>query len=131
MTAVGAVDIEVLLIGWLTGQLGPDVWVRDELDNALADELPTVQVQRAAGDDDGLRLDRALVDVDVYAGSRGDAYSLAATVRALLLTLRGTTAGGGVVTSVTTVSAPAARPYENVGLRRVGATYELFVHPVS
>lgn len=132
MTAIGAVDIEVLLIGWLQEQIGPDVVVRDELDNDLADELPTVQVQRAAGDDDGLRLDRALVDVDVYAATRGDAYTLAASIRGLLLTnLRGSTTSTAVVGLVRTLSAPAARPYENVGLRRVGATYEIYSHPVS
>lgn len=132
MTAVGAVDVEVLLIGWLTARLDLGVVVRDELDNDLAGELPTVHVQRVAGDDDGLRLDRALVDVDVYAATRGDAYGLAATIRGLMLgQLRGSSTESAVVGLVRTVSAPASRPYENVGLRRVGATYEIYSHPVS
>lgn len=131
MTAVGAVDVEVLLIGWLQEQLGPAAVVRDELDNDLANELPTVQVQRAAGDDDGVRLDRALVDVDVYAATRGDAYAVSATIRGLLLgQLRGSTAGGAVIGAVRTVSAPSKRPYENIALRRVGATYSIYSHPV-
>lgn len=132
MTAVGSVDIELVLIGWLRDQLGPDVVVRDETDNNLADELPTVQVQRATGTDDGFRLDRALMSVDVFAATRGDATALSATIRGLLHgALRGTTVGGAVFGAVTTVAAPSVRPYENVALRRVGATYEIYSHPVS
>ncbi|MEU1778101.1 MULTISPECIES: hypothetical protein [Streptomyces] len=130
MTAVGSVDVEVLLIAWLRPQL-PGATVRAELDNNLGNELPTVQIQRAGGDDDGFRLDRALVDVNVYAATRGAASVLSATVRGLLLTqLRGAATGGAVVGHVSTVSAPAWRPYENTGLRRVGATYEIYLHPV-
>lgn len=132
MAVVGSTDVELLLIGWLQQQLGAGIVVRDELDNNLLDELPTVQVQRVGGADDGFRLDRALVDIDVYAATRSDAITLAATVRGLLLTqLRGDAHGGAVVSAVSTLSAPAARPYENTGLRRIGATYELNIHPVS
>lgn len=132
MPAVGSIDVEVLLIGWLQQQLGDGVVVRDELDNELLNELPTVQVQRVGGSDDGFRLDRALVDVDVYAASRGQGTDLAATARGLLLTrLPGTSTGTAVVGAVRTLSAPASRPYENTALRRIGATYELNVHPVS
>ncbi|MFF7023056.1 hypothetical protein ACFY97_18885 [Streptomyces klenkii] len=133
MAAVGSVDVETLLVGWLQAQLGSGVVVRDELDNSLPAELPTVQVERMpAGGDDGFRLDRALIDVNVYASTRAAATSLSAQIRGLLLTvLRGSTAGGGVVTAVSTVAAPGWRPYENTALRRYGATYELYVHPVS
>lgn len=132
MASVGSTDVEVLLIGWLQQQLGAGVVVRDELDNELLNELPTVQVQRIGGSDDGFRLDRALVDVDVYAASRGEGLALAATARGLLLTrLPGAATGTAVVGAVRTLSAPAARPYENTALRRIGATYELNVHPVS
>ncbi|MFF3620066.1 hypothetical protein [Streptomyces sp. NPDC002467] len=133
MAAVGSVDVELLLIQWLQAQLGSGIVVRDELDNNLLDELPTVQVERIpAGDDDGFRLDRALVDIDVYAATRGSAIALALQIRGLLLTqLPGSTTGGAVVGRVRTVSAPGPRPYENVGLRRIGATYELYSHPAS
>lgn len=131
MAAVGSVDVEVLLIGWLQEQLGDGIVVRDELDNRLLEELPTVQVERVGGTDDGLRLDRALVDIDVYAATRGDAADLAAIIRGLLLRLPGLTVAGAVVGRVRTESAPAARPYENTGLRRVGGTYSLYLHPVS
>lgn len=129
---VGSVDVELMLIGWLQARLGGDVVVRDELDNNLEHELPTVQVQRVGGGDDGLRLDRALVDVDVYARTRAEALDLAGTVRGLLFTaLQGSSTATAVVGRVVTISAPLVRPYENTALRRVGATYQMHVHPVS
>jgi hypothetical protein len=131
MAAVGSVDVEVLLIGWLQEELGDGIVVRDELDNNLLEELPTVQVERVGGTDDGLRLDRALVDIDVYAATRGEALDLAADVRGRLLSLRGSTVGGAVIGLVRTESVPVIRPYENTGLRRVGGTYSLYLHPVS
>ncbi|MFD8577398.1 hypothetical protein ACFV1H_18945 [Streptomyces virginiae] len=133
MADVGSVDVELLLIQWLQARLGSGVVVRDELDNNLLDELPTVQVQRLpGGDDDGFRLDRALVDIDVYAATKGDATELAAEIRGLLLTdLPGSETGGAVVGRVRTEAAPGVRPYENTGLRRIGATYSLYSHPVS
>lgn len=132
MADVGSVDIEVELIAWLNGLVPEGTVVRDEVDNSLLDELPTVQVQRAAGDDDGFRLDRALVDVDVYAGNRADAADLSAQIRGWLLTrLRGSTTANAMFGMIRTVAAPAWRPYENTGLRRYGATYEIFFHPVS
>lgn len=132
MADVGSVDIEVELIGWLQSRLGDDIVVRDELDNELPNELPTVQIERAGGDDDGFRLDRPLVDVNVYAATRSEAAALSVTVRGLLLTqLRGSKTSAAVFGMVRTVAAPGWRPYENISLRRYGATYEIFFHPVS
>jgi hypothetical protein len=132
MADVGSVDIEVELIAWL-GVRAPDgTVVRDDLDNDLLDELPTWQVQRVGGDDDGIRLDRALVDVDVYARTKDEAMGQAKLIRGWLLRqLRGSATANAVFGRVQTVSAPVIRPYENTGLRRVGATYEIFFHPVS
>lgn len=103
-----------------------------ELDNDLNAEVPVLQVQRVGGDDDGFRLDRALVDIDVYAVGRSTAADLADEVRTFLLTqLRGSQSTTSVIGRVSTVSAPSWRPYENTALRRVGATYEIYLHPVS
>lgn len=131
MAAVGSVDIELELIQWLQAKTGPGVVVRDELDNRLLEELPTVQVQRLpAGGDDGFRLDRALVDIDVYHSTRGTAIALAAQIRDWLLTeLPGTRTGTAVFGRVTSSPPPAVRPYENTALRRVGATYQIYSHP--
>ena len=131
MAAVGSVDVELQLMKWLRPRLDPGVVVRDELDNSLLDELPTVQVQRIpAGGDDGIRLDRAFIDIDVYAAKRADATALSATIRGLLLSeLRGSATTEAVFTRVGTISPPAPRPYDNTSLRRVGATYEIYSHP--
>ncbi|MGW3427916.1 phage tail termination protein [Streptomyces melanosporofaciens] len=130
MADVGAVDVELELIGWTQARV--DAVVRDELDNNLLNELPTVQIGAVGGDDDGFRLDRALVDVNVYAASRADAIALSATIRGLYLTqLRGSKTANAVFGMVRALSRPAVRPYENTALRRVGATYEIYSHPVS
>lgn len=132
MGAVGSVDIELELMVWLRARLDDDVVVRDELDNNLLNELPTVQVQRIpAGGDDGFRLDRALVDVDVYAATRSEATALATTVRGLLAQLAGLQTDAAVFGRITADPPPASRPYENTALRRVGATYQIYSHPVS
>lgn len=133
MADVGSVDIELDLIEWLQAKAGPDVVVRDEVDNNLLKELPTIQVQRLpAGGDDGFRVDRALVDVDVYAATRGEAIDLALLVRGWLLTqLRGLATSRAQYGRVSSSPPPAIRPYENTGLRRAGATYEIYSHPVS
>ncbi|MFD5137451.1 hypothetical protein ACFWMX_14615 [Streptomyces sp. NPDC058378] len=132
MAAVGSVDVELELIVWLQARLGASVVVRDELDNNLLGELPTVQVEAVGGDDDGLRLDRALVDINVYAATRAAAIALASTVHGLLLEqLRGSSTATAVFGSVRGVSRPVARPYENTALRRVGGTYQIYSHPVS
>lgn len=129
---VGSVDVELELIGWLQARVADGVVVRDELDNHLAEQLPTIQIQVVGGGDDGFRLDRALVDVDVYAATRADAIALAATVHGLLLgQLRGSATATAVFGRVAAVSRPVARPYENTALRRVGGTYEIYSHPVS
>lgn len=131
MSTVGSVDIELELMQWLRPKAGPGTVVRDELDNQLLAELPTIQVERIpGGDDDGLRLDRALVDINVYAATRGDALALAAQVRGwLLVELPGTITSTAVFARVDTVTAPAIRPYENTELRRAGATYQIYSHP--
>ncbi|MFE4857384.1 hypothetical protein [Streptomyces sp. NPDC056670] len=125
-------DVEIELVAWLSAQRGGGVTVLTELPANLGDLLPVVQVQRVGGDDDTFKLDRALVDVDVYAPTRAGASLLARQVRDdLVMKLRGTSTAAAVFGLVTTVSAPQWRPYENINLRRLGATYELYFHPVS
>lgn len=132
MAAVGSVDVELELIGWLQARLGSGVVVRDELDNNLLNELPTVQVEVVGGSDDGLRLDRPLVDIDVYAATRGAAIALAATIRGLLAEhLAGSMTTNAVFGAVVLIARAAERPYTNTALRRVGATYQIYCHPVS
>lgn len=122
-------DVEVELIAWLVPRY-PGAIVAAELDNDLLDDLPLVRVTRAAGDDDQVRLDRALVDVDTFAADRGTAGTLARQIRRDLLdNLCGTKTANAVFARVSTVSAPAWRPYANTALRRFGATYEIYLRP--
>ncbi|WHM30179.1 hypothetical protein OH540_09105 [Streptomyces sp. BPPL-273] len=130
MTVV--VDIEGELIPRAQARW-PDAVVRDELDNNLLDELPTIQITQIPGGDLAAgRLARMLVDVDVYAASRADAFVLAREVVAWVeRDLRGSTTSTMTIGRAGVVTLPAARPYENTGLRRVGGTFEIFCHPVS
>jgi len=124
------IDIEAELIP--RAQLRwPDAVVRDELDSNLLNELPTIQFEQIpAGDDDGIRLARFLVDMNVYAASRADAFTLARQVHDWITgLLRGSTSPAAVIGRTGCLSLPAVRPYENTGLRRVGGTYEIFCHP--
>ncbi|WP_069883557.1 hypothetical protein [Streptomyces luteocolor] len=132
MAAVGSVDVELELIGRAQAYFGSRALVRDELDNNLLDELPTIQVEVVGGSDDGFRLDRAVVDFNVYAPTRAEAIALAAELHGWILTeLRGSSSATAVIGRTGTISRPAVRPYENLSLRRVGGTYEIFSHPVS
>ncbi|WP_406122906.1 hypothetical protein OHQ89_12270 [Streptomyces canus] len=123
-------DIEAELIVWLKTQL--NVRHLTDLPANLTEILPVNQVTRVGGDDDSIRLDRALVDIDSYGVDRAAASLLARNTRGLLVaTLRGIQTTNAVFGRVSTVSAPAWRPYENPNLRRMGATYEIYFHPVS
>ena len=122
-------DVEAELNTWLEAQLGV-VHVTD-LPPDLTDLLPVNQVQRVGGDDDSIRLDRALVDIDSYGADRAAASLLARQTRdKLVVALRGVQTTAAVFGRVSTISAPAWRPYENPNLRRMGATYEIYFHPV-
>lgn len=122
-------DVEAELNAWLEAQL--DVVHVTDLPADLTSRLPVNQVQRIGGDDDSIRLDRALVTVDSYGIDRAAASLLARQTRnALVVALRGVQTSAAVFGRVSTISAPAWRPYENPGLRRMGATYEIYFHPV-
>lgn len=123
-------DVEIELVAWLTAAL--DVRHCTELPADLLEKLPVNQIQRVGGNDDGFRLDRALVSLDSFGASREAASELARQTRhELVVNLRGVKTTAAVFGGVSTVSAPAWRPYENPGLRRMGATYEIYFHPVS
>lgn len=130
MTAL--VDIELELIGRAAARF-PQAVVRDELDNNLVAELPTIQItQIPGGGDDGLKLSRPIIDIDVYAADRSTAIALAIEVHDWVTReLRGSTSSVVVIGRTGCLSLPAIRPYENTSLRRAGGTYELFCHPVS
>jgi hypothetical protein len=125
------VDIELELITRGKTRF-PGAVVRDELDNDLLNELPTVQIQQVpGGGDDGFRLARMFVDVNVYAATRAEAIALAREVHGWLTgELPGSSSSSIVFGRVGALALPAPRDYENTGLRRVGGTYTVFCHPV-
>ena len=122
-------DVETELVAWLTAAL--EARHCTELPANLGDVLPVNQIQRVGGGDDSFRLDRALVSLDSYAATRAGASTLARQTRhELVVNLRGVKTTAAVFGRVATLSAPAWRPYENPALRRMGATYEIYFHPV-
>jgi len=88
-----------------------------------------VRVTRIGGANRDIRVDRPLVDVDVFSPTREQAMDVArACQNELLFTLRGTTTPDGTVQHVTTTIGPHWLPDINPNLVRVSATYELHVH---
>ena len=123
-------DVETELNAWLEARLS--VVHLTDLPANLDAILPVNQVTRVGGDDDSIRLDRALVAIDSYGADRAAASLLARQTREkLVVSLRGVQTANAVFGRVSTISAPAWRPYDNPALRRMGATYEVYFHPVS
>lgn len=93
--------------------------------------LPVVFVERISGADLDPVLDRPVIDVDVYAGTRAQAQEIAETIRTeLRFNLPGSTVGGAVFTRTRTIVAPRVLPHANPKVRRYSANYELLLHPV-
>ena len=126
------VDIELELITRGVARF-PDAVVRDELDNNLLAELPTIQIRQVPGGGvEGLRLARMFVDIDAYAATRADAITLARQVHDwVTVELRGSSSDSVAIARTGALTLPAERPYTNTDLRRVGATYEIFCRSVS
>jgi hypothetical protein len=73
-----------------------------------------------------------LVDINVYAETRVEAIALARDVHNWVTgELRGSAGETLVIGRTGALALPAPRDYENTALRRVGATYVIFCHPVS
>ena len=127
-------DVEVLLVAYVGGRL--DVRACTELPAAdlLNTQLPVVRIQRISGANRDYRLDRPIVDVDVYGATRAQAASVSEQIRDLLvngLQYADSVQPTGVVTSVETVIAGRWLPDPDTSLRRYNASYELCVHPLA
>lgn len=125
-------DVEVELVAWLKAQLGVGVRVCTELPDDLDAELPAVKLQRTTGPDDpDGKLDQPLVDVDVYAATRGAASLLANQIRQLVrYQLRNTVTAAVVFGAAETLAGPHWLPDDNTNLRRYNATYLIPFHTV-
>lgn len=121
------VDPELLLIDWLptvvTCQAATD------LPADLASQVPFVRITRIGGPDTDPGLDHPTVDVECFHSTRQQARDLAASVQyQLRFTLPGHQGTGGWVSRVSTVNGPAWRPYDDLTVRRYGATYQISTH---
>lgn len=126
MTAFGGVD--PLLIGWATTHFG----VRFALDTPsdLAGVVPLVQLQTIGGpSSDNLHsLVAATVSVDSFAADYEAASDLAWQVDAGFRTaLPGSTVGAVTFGKVRTLTIPGRRPWDDVAVRRYGATYQVWL----
>jgi hypothetical protein len=129
--APAAVDVEAAVAAWLRGEL-PSVRVSTEAPADLAGQVPAVRVVRIGGADQGVVFDGALLDVDCWHGSRAAARALALQVHdRLAFGLPGQRLTGGVVCAVRTATGVAWRPWDDTGLRRFQASYEITVQAQS
>lgn len=129
-------SIEKLLVGYLptiTGGIPATTELPHDFQNANGPThmLPVVFVERISGADLDPRLDRPVVDIDVYAAARVQAQDIAETIRTeLRFNLPGATVGGAVFTRVRTVVGPRVLPHANPRVSRYSANYELLLHHV-
>lgn len=125
-------DVEALLVPWLAAQVSARTVT--ELPADLDTIAPVVHVLRIGGpDDDNLpSFDMPTVSIDSYGVGRAAALELAQAVHdavrvGLPNTSHTVTAGTAVVTKTQTVTGPSWRPYDDITLRRFGATYRLHI----
>lgn len=127
-------SIEQILVAWLptvTGGVHATTDLPHDFQNADGPThmLPVIQIDRQSGADLDFKLDRPVLDIDVYAGTRAQSQDLAEMVRAALrFSLPGATVGGAVFTRCRTIVGPRLLPHANPAVRRYSANYELLFH---
>lgn len=111
-------DIEELLAQALVGfgETG------SEYPADLEEHLPFVRSRRAGGGDDR-RTDSPLVDIEVAAASRAEAWQLAASIQQRLISGPVRVPGIGIVDRTQTEIGPRRVLHENPNVRCVLATY--------
>lgn len=120
--------VEALLISFLKTELA--VRCLTDLPADLAEVAPVVQVVRIGGpsDDNNPNLLAATVSIDCFAADRGAVTVLSQQVDdALRKTLPGLTTGGATVGLIRTLTGPSWRPWDDVAVRRFGATYQIWL----
>jgi hypothetical protein len=89
---------------------------------------PTCRFTRTSGAARDIRVDRPIVDADVYASDKNVSDQVAREVQAALLSLRGAMTLNGVVQAVNVIVGPRWLPDPNPNLERSSASYEVRVH---
>lgn len=121
-------DAEQLILEWTQSRF-PEARACTETPAKMENVVPVIQVVRVGGSD-YLNLDNPMMSFDVFDADRDAARKLADLLRdAIKYELPGAPLGGGqaVVSKSKTISGPSWRPYVNTGLRRIGATYQLWL----
>lgn len=121
------IDGEALLVQWLTTAF-PTAKVRTETGPNLAGQLPTIRIGQVGGTDRDYKIDHPLFMVDVFHTDRPSAKAFAEQVRdSILLNLPGQHVGTGSVRATGTIRAPSWLAWDNTGIRRYSATYQLII----
>src|ERR1700693_5023771 len=118
-------DIEKLLIGLLQAQVTSTPVFNRPTAHITATTIP---VTRIPGANKSIRVDRPIVDIDVFALDHSDSVNVALAVQQVITPMRNVVTSGGVVQSVTTVNGPRWLPEINPALTRYSASYEFHVH---
>lgn len=129
----GYPDLDTLLADWLKAPLGITqihVGGPEDIPGSLPTIVPLLMVDTFGGSDTVITLDRANVDIDVYASGLEPARAIAEQVRRLIRTqLVGQILGGAaVITRTETISRPTRLPWNASAVRRVGAAYRITQH---
>lgn len=121
-------DVEQLLVSWLGG---PDSGVSAYryctiLPGSITET--TVRIEHTSGANRSIRVDRPIVDVDVYALDVADGKLAAKLIAQAILNMRSVRTTDGTVQSARTVIGPRWLPDINPAVYRFGASYELSTH---
>lgn len=107
-----------VLLEALPGKVGTKV------PDKVETKLPFTRITRGPGSDDGIT-DTPLLDVETFAGSSEDAFSMAEDARQAMLGLPGRAVEGALVDTVRTAVGPVEADYGNPAVVRVVASYRV------
>ncbi|WP_433329959.1 hypothetical protein [Spirillospora sp. CA-294931] len=131
-------DLEPIIVAHQL-ELVPTVWSCLELPptTEFNSRLPVAQYSRVPAGGaargtwaHGFLLDKATIDVDVYAGSRETANAAARLLRTSLLGLAGTVRDGAGFVSAAETTGPGWRPEASQDITRIGWLVSLTVRPM-
>lgn len=118
-------DTELLLIGWLQPQFDGARFCT-VLPASITET--TVHVTRISGGARSIRVDRPVVDIDVFALDYETSVAVALGIEARLRAARNVVTDLGVLISAEVVNGPRWLPEPNPALWRRNASYQLYIH---
>ncbi len=123
-------DIESILCGLLAAEHESLKGVLTRTPSNRAQQMPLAIVSRFGGGYDGLALDEATVDIDVYAAREDAAKNLCGAIVLHLVGLRNyTTTEGHVLSRISVMTSPLRRPYDSKNqVHRFGVALRVLTH---